>query len=150
VGAKTREGGPKTAPDLLPGEIAKTHSSNRPGEQFNSAPEVVIRRRGGSAFVTVQNPPWGWPNLDREFLNPRSPAVDRYADTLRDRLAAEARREDERRERKHAAKLVERETLALGADALEFRQQAAGLAAKFDLPIASATLFLGFMRERRQ
>ena len=58
-------------------------------------PMVIVGERNGSAFVllrcvrnerkhgevvtVVECRPWGWPNIDKEFLNPDSPAVDNYA-----------------------------------------------------------------------
>ena len=57
-------------------------------------PRVVVTYRKGSAFVNVDRPMWGWGNVEREFLNPDSPGVMRYAQELFARLAAEALAKD--------------------------------------------------------
>lgn len=60
-------------------------------------PRVVVERHATRAFCWVENPVWGWPDARREFLNPVSPAILKYAQALafhiRDAaLAAEAKR----------------------------------------------------------
>ncbi|MDP9424015.1 MAG: hypothetical protein M3Q19_14500 [Pseudomonadota bacterium] len=57
-------------------------------------PRVVVTYHGGSAWVDVSRKPWGWGNVQREFLNPESPGVMRYAQGLFARLAAEALAKD--------------------------------------------------------
>ena len=75
---------------------------------------VVIERHPSRAFVWVENPIWGWPDARREFLNPGSPAILKYAHALAYRirdaaLAEEARRARiaEARKQEAAARLAE-------------------------------------------
>lgn len=75
---------------------------------------VVIERYPSRAFVWVENPIWGWPDARREFLNPASPAIRKYAEALAlsirgAPLAEEARRErvGEARKYEAAARLAE-------------------------------------------
>lgn len=59
------------------------------------SPRVVVTYRGSSAWVDIdRNRPWGWPPVQREFLNPNSSGVMRYAQALFARLAAEALAKD--------------------------------------------------------
>jgi hypothetical protein len=85
---------------------------------------VIVQKRNGSAFVMLrcankeyrhgalttvyERRPWGWPNLDAEFLNPDSPSVERYAAKLLARIRDAGKREAERRERQTGARLAER------------------------------------------
>jgi hypothetical protein len=72
------------------------------------SPKVLVEHRGGSAFVSVQPRPWGWQNVDREFLNANSPGVSRYADKLLAAIHETGKREHERRERLKEARQRER------------------------------------------
>lgn len=73
------------------------------------SPTVAVTHHCGSTFVTVENPLWGWGNLDREFLHPKSRAADKYAAELRERIAAAAWKEHGRIERLKEARRRERE-----------------------------------------
>jgi hypothetical protein len=73
------------------------------------SPEVIIERRNGSAFVSVHPRPWGWQNVDREFLRPDSPGVDRYALALVQRIHEAGKAKHLERERHIALRKAERE-----------------------------------------
>lgn len=68
------------------------------------SPKVVIDRDDRRAVVWIADRPWGWLNTTREFLNPRSPGIDRYAEKLLARIRASAEQEQGRKERLKQAK----------------------------------------------
>lgn len=72
-------------------------------------PRVIIERRAGSAFVSVRPRPWGWNNVDREFLQPDSPGVERYAQSLVQRIHDAGKAKHLERERHIAMRKAERE-----------------------------------------
>ena len=67
-------------------------------------PRVVVERHASRAFVWVENPIWGWPDARREFLNPASPAILKYAQALALRIRDAALSEEARRARIDAAR----------------------------------------------
>lgn len=64
------------------------------------SPRVVVEHHASRAFVWVENPIWGWGNSRREFLNPKSPAIFKYAQALAIRIRNAALAEEARRGRK--------------------------------------------------
>ena len=66
-------------------------------------------RRGTEEQTIIERAPWGWSNADREFLNPDSPGVNRYALRLVRRIREEGTEEHARRSRAVALRLAERE-----------------------------------------
>jgi hypothetical protein len=73
-------------------------------------PMVVIDRDERKAVVWIANRPRGFlTNSEREFLNPLSAGVERYASKLLASIRAEGEREAARQERYREAKRRERE-----------------------------------------
>lgn len=88
-------------------------------------PCVIVQREKSRAFVllrcitkvrhgqqeqtVVDRRPWGWDNPDREFLNPNSPGVERYAQALVKRIHEAGKLEQQRRDRVAACRAMERE-----------------------------------------
>ena len=70
-------------------------------------PRVVVERHISRAFVWVENPIWGWPDAQREFLSPESPAIFKYAQALALRIRDAAHAEEARRSRIDAARKQE-------------------------------------------
>lgn len=77
------------------------------------SPKVVVTNRGTDTLVSVAGAPWGWGDLDRVWfhkpLKRHSVGAERYALQLRQRIAAAAWKEHDRRERIKEAKRRERE-----------------------------------------
>ena len=74
-------------------------------------PAVVVERGPMRAQVWIEHAPWGWPHGLREFLDPASPAVLRYAKRLALKLREAALIEQGRRVRNRELARVERERL---------------------------------------
>lgn len=70
-------------------------------------PRVVVERHTSRAFVWVENPIWEWPDARREFLNPASPAILKYAQALALRIRDAALAEEARRVRLEVARKQE-------------------------------------------
>ena len=83
--------------DLGPiGLLARPHSP---------APRVVIERHPRKAFVFVESPAWGSSDCKREFLDPSSPAIEKYAMLLAYRLRKAALEEQTKAHRKAQSEL---------------------------------------------
>jgi hypothetical protein len=111
---------------LLGGGLTTVLRDHDAGHLFGN-PCVIVHKRGGSAFVllrcvrmrpqhgetalVVERRPWGWANVDKEFLNPESPAVDRYAQTVLQAIKNACEAERQRRERNRFLRLQEREAV---------------------------------------
>lgn len=59
-------------------------------------PRVVVERHRDRAFVFASPQVWGWPPSLREFLNPDSPAILKYAQALALRIKDAALKEEAR------------------------------------------------------
>lgn len=60
------------------------------------SPRVVVERHPTRAFVWVDNPIWGWPPALREFLNPNSPTILKYAFALAEQIKDAAEKQEAR------------------------------------------------------
>ena len=122
TGGKGEAGAKQPAPVLLGGEPA-SYSENQPEKQavtyqrvsgdlgpihLIGSPRVVVETHATKAFVWIENKPWGWPELRREFLNRESPKVARYAKSLALMIQAAALKEEQRRGRLQEARWQER------------------------------------------
>lgn len=77
-------------------------------------PCVVIERRPNKAFVFIEHAPRGMGARVQEFLNPNSPAVERYAFALGRFLQGEALKAKDRKDRLAHARWIARIAAATG------------------------------------
>lgn len=115
----------EATPEGGPGELARapeSYSENGPKRQGPAPlwmighPRVLVEHRNGSAFVKMENRPWGWLDPSKEFLNPRGSGLKRYIADLEARIAKAAWDEASRRERLNEAKRRERAELRRQAE----------------------------------